>query len=65
VLFPCEHLGLTPRRSPKLEFNMPETTFNPKEPDEHAAPVVFLYIGGVVTWLLAVVAWVFYFRGYA
>ena len=45
---------------------MPEpTTFNPKEPDEHAAPVVFLYIGGVVTWLLAVVAWVFYFRGYA
>lgn len=44
---------------------MPETTFNPKEPDEHAAPVVFLYIGGVVTWLAAVVAWVFYFRGYA
>jgi hypothetical protein len=45
---------------------MPDpTVFSPTEPDERAAPVVFLYIGGVVTWLAAVVAWVFYFRGYA
>jgi hypothetical protein len=36
-----------------------------KEPDERAAPLVFLYIGGVVVWLFAVIAWVFYFRGYA
>ena len=35
------------------------------EPDEAVAPVVFLYIFGVIFWLAAVVAWVFYFRGYA
>jgi hypothetical protein len=35
------------------------------EPDEAVAPVVFLYIGSVVAWLFAVIAWVFYFRGYA
>lgn len=35
------------------------------EPDEAAAPLVFAYIVGVITWLAAVIAWVFYFRGYA
>jgi hypothetical protein len=36
-----------------------------KEPDEIAAPLVFLYIFGVLAWLSAIIAWVFYFRGYA
>jgi hypothetical protein len=36
-----------------------------KEPDEILAPLVFVYLGGVVAWLFAVIAWVFYFRGYA
>jgi hypothetical protein len=36
-----------------------------REPDESAAPLVFAYIGGTVVWLFAVIAWVFYFRGYA
>ena len=36
-----------------------------KESDEVAAPFVFVYLGGVVVWLFAVIAWVFYFRGYA
>ena len=35
------------------------------ESDESVAPVVFLYIFGVIAWLSAVIAWVFYFRGYA
>ena len=35
------------------------------EPDEAAAPLMFLYLGGVVFWLFAVLAWVFWFRGYA
>ncbi len=35
------------------------------EPDEAAAPLVFLYLSGVVVWLFAVLAWVYYFRGYA
>ena len=35
------------------------------EPDEAVAPLVFVYIAGVITWLAAVIAWVFYFRGYA
>jgi hypothetical protein len=35
------------------------------EPDEAVAPLVFLYIGVVLVWLFAVVAWVFYYRGYA
>jgi hypothetical protein len=35
------------------------------EPDEVFAPVVFVSIFGVIAWLLAVIAWVFYFRGYA
>ncbi len=36
-----------------------------KEPDEIVAPLVFVYIGGVLVWLFAVLAWVFHFRGYA
>jgi len=32
-----------------------------KEPDEIAAPLVFAYLGGVIFWLFAVIAWVFYF----
>lgn len=36
-----------------------------KEPDEIVAPVAFLYILGMTGWLGAVIAWVFYFRGYA
>jgi hypothetical protein len=36
-----------------------------KEPDELTAPLVFVYIFGVLAWLFTVIAWVFYFRGYA
>jgi hypothetical protein len=36
-----------------------------REPDEAAAPFVFLYIFGVLAWLAGVIAWVFWFRGYA
>jgi hypothetical protein len=36
-----------------------------REPDEVAAPFVFAYIFLVVFWLAAVIAWVYYFRGYA
>jgi hypothetical protein len=36
-----------------------------REPDEVAAPLVFLYIFGVIVWLFTVIAWVFWFRGYA
>jgi len=36
-----------------------------REPDEAVAPLVFLYIFGVIGWLAAVLAWVFWFRGYA
>lgn len=36
-----------------------------REPDEFAAPAVFLYIFGVLVWLAAVLAWVFWYRGYA
>ena len=36
-----------------------------REPDEATAPFVFAYLGGVIVWLFAVIAWVFYFRGYA
>jgi hypothetical protein len=35
------------------------------EPDEVVAPFVFIYIFAVIAWLGAVIAWVFYFRGYA
>jgi len=36
-----------------------------KEADEKSAPLVFAYIFGVIAWLGAVMAWVFWFRGYA
>ena len=36
-----------------------------REPDEAVAWWVFAYIGGVIFWLFAVIAWVFWFRGYA
>jgi hypothetical protein len=36
-----------------------------REPDEKAAPFVFLYIFAVIGVLAAVIAWVFWFRGYA
>jgi hypothetical protein len=36
-----------------------------REPDEVAAPFVFAYLGGVIFWLFAVIAWAFWFRGYA
>jgi hypothetical protein len=36
-----------------------------KEPDEIAAPVVFVYIFAAIGFLSAVLAWVFWFRGYA
>ncbi len=35
------------------------------EPDETAAPWVFVYIFAVLGWLVAVLVWVFWFRGYA
>ncbi|MBY0457839.1 MAG: hypothetical protein K2V38_10910 [Gemmataceae bacterium] len=35
------------------------------EPDEVAAPLVFVYLGGVILALLGLLAWVYYFRGYA
>lgn len=35
------------------------------ETDERAAPLLFLYLFGVVAWLAAVAAWVYWFRGYA
>ncbi|MCS6863807.1 MAG: hypothetical protein NZS48_01860 [Gemmata sp.] len=35
------------------------------EADEVLAPLVFSYIVGVVVTLLAIIAWVFWFRGYA
>jgi len=36
-----------------------------REPDEAVALVVFAYTGAVLVWLFAVIAWVFWFRGYA
>lgn len=36
-----------------------------READDAVAPLLFVYIVGVVGWLLAVLAWVFWFRGYA
>lgn len=35
------------------------------ESDEAVARAVIVYIFGVIAWLAAVIAWVFYFRGYA
>jgi hypothetical protein len=36
-----------------------------REPDEALAPAVFLYLWGVVAIFAALVAWVYWFRGYA
>jgi hypothetical protein len=35
------------------------------EPDERLAPLVFAYLAVVVAALAAILAWVYYFRGYA
>ncbi|QEG28061.1 hypothetical protein GobsT_28320 [Gemmata obscuriglobus] len=35
------------------------------EPDEIAAPLVFVYLCGVLVCLSAALAWVYHFRGYA
>lgn len=35
------------------------------EPDESVALAVILYTFAVIAWLGVVIAWVFYFRGYA
>jgi hypothetical protein len=42
----------------------PTTDPGPTEADDTAAPFAFVYIAGVVAWLAAVLAWVFWFRGY-
>jgi hypothetical protein len=43
----------------------PSTIQGPVEADETAAPFVMIYIVGVVAWLAAFLAWVFWYRGYA
>jgi hypothetical protein len=43
----------------------PSTEFEPKEVDEVAAQFVFTYIVAVVGGIGALIAWVFWFRGYA
>ena len=37
----------------------------PREADDVAAPFLFLYIGLVTAFIVAFLAWVFWFRGYA
>ena len=44
---------------------MPSAEPDVRESDDTVAPLVFLYIGLVVVWLAAVLAWVFWYRGYA
>lgn len=41
------------------------TPFEPREADDVAAPFVFLYIYAMVAAIAAIIAWVFWFRGYA
>ncbi|WP_439620321.1 hypothetical protein [Gemmata sp.] len=36
-----------------------------REPDERLAPLVFVYLAGVVATFFALLAWVYWFRGYA
>ena len=36
-----------------------------REPDEISAPAVIFYIGCVIALIFAIIAWVYYFRGYA
>jgi hypothetical protein len=43
----------------------PRTESVVREPDETAAPFVFAYLGGVIACLFSILAWVYYFRGYA
>ncbi len=35
------------------------------EADEVVAPLIFLYMGGVIVTLFAALTWVYWFRGYA
>lgn len=35
------------------------------EPDERSAPFVIAYIGLVISWLVGVLVWVYWWRGYA
>jgi hypothetical protein len=44
---------------------MNETTRDPIEADRVAAPFVFVYIFAVVAGIAAILAWVFWYRGYA
>lgn len=45
---------------------MPDPTDSrPREADEATAPLVIAYTLGVVAALAALLAWVFWFRGYA
>lgn len=37
----------------------------PREADDRLAPLAFVYTAGVVAALAAILAWVFWFRGYA
>lgn len=43
----------------------PTSTDGPIEADEIAGPFVFLYIAGVLAWIVAVISWAFWYRGYA
>ena len=45
---------------------MPDATdSHPQEADERTAPFVFLYIAVVLAGIAALIAWVFWYRGYA
>lgn len=44
---------------------LPETTRETKEGDQIAAPFLFVYIVLVIGWIAAMLAWVYWFRGYA
>jgi len=43
----------------------PTTDRGPVEADERAAPFVFAYIAVVLAALAGILAWVYWFRGYA
>ena len=49
----------------RLSMTTERTESVVREPDEAAARWVFAYLAGVIFWLFAVIAWVFWFRGYA
>jgi hypothetical protein len=44
---------------------MTETPRPTREADDTAAPLLFVYIAGVVAYIVAFLAWVFWYRGYA